>query len=150
MKRALGTLLMAAALGCATAAPFELTDARGVTHSLAAYRGKWVLVNAWASWCSPCLAEMPELDALGKARPDLVVLGLAVDVPDARRALQFAERLHVTYPIIAADAAALRQFRLRAYPTTFLYDRSGTQVLVREGRITREEIEAVIGPCCAK
>ncbi|MFL6676255.1 MAG: TlpA family protein disulfide reductase [Massilia sp.] len=89
-------------------------------------------------------AEMPELQALSKARQDLVVLGLSVDGQDAGRVLLFAQSLHVTYPIIAADQAALKQFSLRAYPTSILYDRTGAQVLVKEGRITRAEVESLI------
>ena len=145
MKRFFVTLMLMSALGCVEAAQFQLTDTKGMTHTLAAYRGKWVLVNAWATWCSPCLVEMPELEALSRSHPDLIVLGLAVDGQDARRVMQFAERLRVTYPIIAADQAALRQFTLRAYPTSILYDRSGAAVLTKEGRITRQEVEAIIG-----
>ena len=145
MKRSIVAALLAAAAVLVQAAPFELTDTAGVTHTLASHRGKWVLVNAWATWCAPCVAEMPELDALARARPDLVVLGLAVDGADPRRALQFAERLHVSYPIIPGTEAALRQFKLRAYPTSILYDRSGAEALVKEGRITRAEVEAAMG-----
>jgi len=145
VKRLLTALILATTLGCGAAAAFHLTDTKGVVHTLTAYRGKWVLVNAWATWCSPCLAEMPELEILARSHPDLIVLGLAVDGQDARRVMQFAERLHVTYPIIAADEAALRQFKLRAYPTSILYDRSGTAVLTKEGRITRQDVEAIIG-----
>ena len=146
MKRFFVALMLMSALTCGEAAPFQLTDTKGMTHTLAAYRGKWVLVNAWATWCSPCLVEMPELEALSRSHPDLIVLGLAVDGQDARRVMQFAERLRVTYPIIAADQAALRQFTLRAYPTSMLYDRSGAAVLTKEGKITRQEVEAIIGP----
>ena len=146
MKRFFVALMLMSALTCGEAAQFQLTDTKGMTHTLAAYRGKWVLVNAWATWCSPCLVEMPELEALSRSHPDLIVLGLAVDGQDARRVMQFAERLRVTYPIIAADQAALRQFTLRAYPTSMLYDRSGAAVLTKEGKITRQEVEAIIGP----
>ena len=141
----LTALMLATALGGGEAAAFHLTDTKGVVHTLAAYRGKWVLVNAWASWCAPCLVEMPELDGLARSHPDLIVLGMAVDGLDARRVTQFAERLRVRYPMIAADEAALRQFKLRAYPTSILYDRSGTAVLTKEGRITRQDVEAIIG-----
>lgn len=144
MKRAILGVLLAAAAALGQAASFDLTDTAGVRHTLASHRGQWVLVNAWATWCAPCVAEMPELEALAKAHPDLVVLGLAVDGKDPRRALQFAERLHVTYPIIAGTDQALQQFKLRAYPTSILYDRAGNEVLVKEGRITRPELESVI------
>lgn len=60
------------------------------------------------------LAEMPELEASGRSHPDLIVLDLAVDGQDARQVMQFAKQLHVTYPVIAADEAALRQFKLHA------------------------------------
>lgn len=144
MKRAILGAVLAAAAALGQAAPFELTDTAGVTHTPASHHGKWVLVNAWATWCAPCVAEMPELEALSQAHPDLVVLGLAVDGKDPRRALQFAQSLHVTYPIVPGTDQALRQFKLRAYPTSFLYDRNGNQALVKEGRITRGEVEAAM------
>lgn len=139
----LAALLCACALQV-QAAPFTLTDTAGATHALADYRGKWVVVNVWASWCAPCLAEMPELEALSRGRGDLVVLGLAADGLDARRVDQFAQRLGVSYPVIAGDEQALRQFRLRAFPTTVVYNPQGEQALVKEGRVTRAEIEGLI------
>jgi thiol-disulfide isomerase/thioredoxin len=125
----------------AHATGFTLKDTKGRTHTLAGYQGKWVLVNLWATWCAPCLTEMPELEALSKSRNDVVVLGLAVDGQNARRVMQFAEKLNVTYPIIAGDDRMARQFKTRGYPTSILYDASGIQVLVREGPVTRQEIE---------
>jgi thiol-disulfide isomerase/thioredoxin len=128
----------------AGASAFSFTDTQGRIHTLASYQGKWVLVNLWATWCAPCLAEMPELEALGKSRNDLVVLGLAVDGQNARRVTQFAEKLNVTYPIIAGNAEMAQQFGPRGYPTTILYNTSGKQVLFKEGPITRQEIEDVL------
>lgn len=139
----LAALLCAYALQV-QAASFTLTDTAGATHALADYRGKWVVVNVWASWCAPCLAEMPELEALSRGRVDVVVLGLAADGVDASRVNQFAHRLGVSYPVIAGDDKALRQFRLRAFPTTVVYDPQGEQALVKEGRITRADIEGLI------
>lgn len=128
----------------ANASDFSFTDTQGQTHSLASHQGKWVLVNLWATWCAPCLAEMPQLEALSRSRNDLVVLGLAVDGQNARRVVQFAEKLNITYPIIAGDADVVQQFKPKGYPTTILYDASGKQVLVKEGPITRQEIEDVL------
>lgn len=141
---------LAGLLACLTfpmlvsAATFSLTDTQGRTHTLKSHPGQWVLVNLWATWCAPCLAEMPELEALSKARPDLVVLGLAVDGQSPRRVMQFAEKLKISYPIIAGNADMARQFGAKGYPTNLLYDATGKQVLVKEGPITRQEIEAIL------
>ena len=128
----------------AGASDFSFTDTKGKSHSLSAHAGKWVLVNLWATWCAPCLAEMPELEALAKARNDLVVLGLAVDGQSARRVEQFSEKLGVTYPVIAGNAALAKQFAPRGYPTSILYDTEGGQAWLKEGPVTREEVEGVL------
>lgn len=144
MKRfACYALLALAALG-AQAADFGLTDTGGARHSLAAHKGKWVLVNIWATWCSPCVAEMPELDSLARARPDLVVIGLAADGAEARRVRSFASALKVSYPIVLGTPLDLAQFRARAFPTSILYGPDGAQLMFREGRITRAQVEAAM------
>lgn len=145
-----GKLLLLLVLGAApmlsAAAPsgFEVTDTTGKVHTLDAHRGKWVLVNLWATWCAPCRAEMPELEALSKSRNDLVVIGLAVDGNNSLRVIQFADKLHVTYPIVAGNPETAKQFKPRGYPTSYLYDGTGRQMLVKEGPITRDEIEALL------
>lgn len=130
--------------GLTSAADFSFADTRGELQTLARYRGQWVLLNLWATWCTPCLAEMPELEALSKSHQDVVVLGLAVDGQDARRVTHFAEKLHVTYPVIAGNADSAKQFKTRGYPTSFLFDRSGLEVLRKEGVITRQEVETAV------
>lgn len=128
----------------ANAQGFSLTDTKGHLHTLNGHQGKWVLVNLWATWCAPCLAEMPDLEALSKSRIDLVVLGLAVDGQSAGRVEQFAEKLQVTYPIIAGNAELAKQFKPKGYPTSILYDKTGKQVMVKEGPINRQEIETIL------
>ncbi len=144
MKRFAGMLACLIFPVLASAASFSLTDTQGRTHALENYQGKWVLVNLWATWCAPCLAEMPELEALSKSRSDLIVLGLAVDGQSARRVMQFAQKLNISYPIIAGNEKLAHQFKPRGFPTTILYNQSGKQVLFKEGPVTRLEIENVI------
>ena len=128
----------------AAASTFSFTDLHGTTHTLESHRGKWVLVNLWATWCAPCLLEMPELEALSRARNDLVVLGLAVDGQNPERIRQFAQRLKVSYPVIAGNQQLARQFGAKGFPTSILYNASGQQVLFKEGVVTRQEIEDVL------
>ena len=152
------SLLLAAALcvgaGAAHAqapaavASFDLVDLAGTHHMLSAYRGKWVVVNVWASWCAPCIQEMPELDALGKRHDDVVVIGLAADGEDPAKIKRFANALKVSYPIIAGDAAQLRPFHLRAFPTTLVFNPAGEQVARREGRIIHHDIDTLTGHNC--
>jgi thiol-disulfide isomerase/thioredoxin len=123
---------------------FVLTDTQGQPHSLAQYRGKWVLVNIWATWCAPCVAEIPALESMHRSNANLVVLGVAADGQDTRRVMQFAGKLGATYPIISADRQVISQFQPRGYPTTILYDPGGQPALVKEGSITRQDIETVI------
>ncbi len=140
-----------AALVCliAAAAPasaFHLTDVQGQRHTLERHRGKWIVLNVWATWCAPCIKEMPELEALSHSRDDVVVLGLAADgdsLPNIRR---YAELLHVTYPIVAGNEATMKEFKVNAYPTTLLFDPEGKLVMTRLGQVTRRELEARLPP----
>lgn len=145
LLRSLVVLLWAIPLlACGAPPSFSLTDLHGRTHTLAAYRGKWVLVNLWATWCPPCLAEMPELEILSRSRDDLAVLGVAVDGDNAKRVAMFAEKLKVTYPIVAGNDELAATFEARGYPTSILYGPSGEVALVKEGAVTRKEVEKAL------
>lgn len=121
---------------------FELPDLDGNPHSLADYRGDWVVVNYWATWCAPCRKEIPDLSALHDARSDITVLGLAFEdtaVDDFRR---FLEQYPASYPILLVDVydpPALLGAP-RALPTTFLVNTEGEMVHTWIGPITGEMI----------
>ena len=92
MRRQLAACFLLFALGAA-AQEFTLEDIQGKTHRLADYRGKWVLVNYWATWCPPCLDEIPELISLHNAHhdKDLLVIGIAMDSGSTRKVADFAK-----------------------------------------------------------
>ncbi len=146
MPRRILTLVLLALLSLQAQA-FTLVDSKGKTHSLAQYKGKWVLVNFWATWCPPCLEEIPDLVALHDNKKNkLVVLGVAMDYKDPKQVIQFAEQMMVTYPIILGDQKTAAQIgAIPGLPTTYLYNPEGKVVAYNVGALTREAVERYIG-----
>ena len=125
---------------------FTLTDSDGKSHSLAGYRGKWVIVNFWATWCPPCLEEIPDLVAIKETRKDVEVIGIAMEFQDARQVMQFADGMFVNYPIVLGDRKVSESIgQVDGLPTTFIYDPQGKLAERHVGKITRKQIERIIG-----
>ena len=130
----------------AQAADFKVTDTTGKTHSLSGYKGKWVLVNYWATWCPPCLEEIPDLIALHETKKNnLVVIGVAMDYKSAKQVTDFAEGLLVTYPIVLGTPKIVSQIGpMQGLPTTYLFNPEGKMVAHQVGALTREAVESFI------
>ena len=141
----LGALLLL--LGAAAqAADFKLTDTQGQTHTLSGYKGKWVLVNYWATWCPPCLEEIPDLIALhNNKKNNLVVIGIAMDYRNPKDVIDFADSMLVDYPIVLGNREMVRQIGpVQGLPTTYLFNPDGKMVAQQVGAITRQMVEAYI------
>ena len=107
---------------------FTLLDLSGEPVTLSEERGKVILLNFWATWCTPCRIEMPSMQSLysGFNRDDFEILAVSSDVEGASVVKPFMEALHLTFPaLIDADFQVTNLYQVRAVPATFLIDREG-------------------------
>ena len=126
--------------------PLQVTTVDGATWSLAAQRGKWIVVNFWATWCSPCLKEMPELSALDAMREHIGVIGLAFEEISAADMQAFLRKHPVTYPVAIIDAYEPPPGfdAPRGLPMTYLIAPDGAVAETFMGPVTAHEIEQAI------
>lgn len=127
------------------AAPVELrlSDLDGRARTLDALRGKVVLVNFWASWCTPCIAEMPSIQRLAEAMrgKPFAVVGVNVAESEARvRAI--AKRLGIAFPVLLDnDSAVFNRWGATVLPTTYLLDGEGVVRYLGRGPLEWDGIE---------
>ena len=128
---------------------FALEDIEGRVRNVREWDGKVLLVNFWATWCPPCIKEMPLLIELQNqyGEQGLQVIGLAID--DEQSVRDFVNTYGITFPVVAGEIEAMElatRFgnRLNALPYTAFVDRNGVIVQVTAGEISREAAEKII------
>ena len=129
-------------------AAFELKDLSGTSHRLAAYRGKVVLVNFWATWCEPCRDEMPTIEKLKEkfsGRP-FVVLAINVDEPESR-IRKFLSAMPLSFIVLLDHERKLtRSWNVRLLPASYVVAPDGTVRFSAAGELdwsTPEVVERV-------
>jgi thiol-disulfide isomerase/thioredoxin len=130
-------------------ANFVLKDTDGTKHELSSYKGKWVLINYWATWCPPCLEEVPDLVNLYDKRKhkDLMVIGVVFDYKDTKEVAAYVDDMLMSYPIVLGDSAVTAQIGSAVVlPTSFIYNPQGKLVKIKRGLISKQDIEKIIGP----
>ncbi len=123
---------------------FQFKDSTGELHKLENYKGRWVLVNFWATWCPPCLKEIPDLISLYEDRKDIMVIGVAMD-SDPQEIMNFVRSLSINYPIVLGNRKIASQLdEISLLPSTYFYDPDGNPAARQLGIISRESIEKFI------
>ena len=144
MMRYLATLLclLLSLSTSAVAKDFTFTDHIGKKLTLSDYKGKWVLINFCATWCPPCLKEIPDLVALYKSRSDVMVIGIAMDYHDPKTVLKYVKSMSIPYPIVLGDRKIAAQIGpVSMLPTTYVFDPAGNPAVYKVGLVSRESLE---------
>lgn len=134
---------------------FALTDQHGTQHSISDYRGKVIFLNFWATWCSPCRMEMPDIQELYQEYEGMgeeaEVVFLSVATPGIggegtrEKVIRFMEENGYTYPVLMDETGEVSaMFGISAYPTTYMIDREGKVYGYVSGTLSRENMESII------
>ncbi len=116
---------------------FELMTLEGELVSLSDYEGQTVVVNFWATWCGPCMAEIPTFNTFALENPDIPVLGIATDNSPAKvRAT--AKKKDMQYPVLLADSDVQRDYGITTLPTTV--------VVGPDGQVKDVHVGTMLGP----
>lgn len=114
---------------------FSFTDASGKTASTAGLKGKVVFINFWASWCPPCIAEMPSMEALYKKfkDDDRFVFIFINEEEDKTKAIKYLEKNNYTMPMYSSTGNVPIEIYSGSLPTTIVLDREGKVVFKKDG-----------------
>jgi cytochrome c biogenesis protein CcmG/thiol:disulfide interchange protein DsbE len=125
---------------------FSLLDVRGEQVRLSDYRGKVVLVNFWATWCTPCQEEMPRFMTFQRELGDKGFQAIGISMDDSERPVRsFVSKLKVNYPIAMGTAKVARSYGgVLGLPVSILINRSGHIVKRFDGAVDLEELERAI------
>jgi thiol-disulfide isomerase/thioredoxin len=125
----------------------HVTTLDGKTFDLAAQRGKWVIVNYWATWCVPCIKEMPDISRFVTAHKNVAAIGLAYEDSEPADIKAFLAKHPVAYPIaqVTLDQPPKDFDEPRGLPTTYLISPDGKVAKHIVGPVTEASLEGLIG-----
>jgi thiol-disulfide isomerase/thioredoxin len=143
----MASLALVQTVSAAEAIDFSLQDLQGNTHTVKQYRGKWIVVNFWGTFCGPCIKEMPELSTFHNEHKDndAVVIGINQEEIPANLLANFTRNLKVSFPSLKVPFEQATPFgRVTVLPTTFIINPQGELVARQSGAISLKTLEDYI------
>lgn len=132
----------------------RFVDLTGKSRSIEEWKGQFLVLNFWATWCPPCREEIPALSRVRNKllRSGVEFLGIAID--NAAKVSEFAKEMAIPYPILLADASGLDLMRklgnpAGALPFTIVLDRTGMVVVQHLGALTEQKMQDLLAPLLA-
>jgi thiol-disulfide isomerase/thioredoxin len=152
LTAALGLMACVAAADTAKVPRLAVTTVDGKTFDLAQQKGKWVIVNFWATWCSPCVKEMPDISAFVAKTKEVSAIGLAYEDTEKAGIESFLKTHPVVYPVAQVDVYdPPKDFDTpRGLPTTYLIAPDGSVAKRFTGPVTSTDLEKAIVEAKAK
>jgi peroxiredoxin len=126
---------------------FTLQDLSGKSVTLSDFRGKTVIVDFWATWCAPCIFQIPVLNSLWedhRDRDDLMVLGVSIDVEGAEVVGPWIAEKNVSYPILLGEERLAQEYGALGFPTLVVIRPDGSVESMHVGLIEREDLDGLI------
>jgi thiol-disulfide isomerase/thioredoxin len=121
---------------------FNLLSTTGKRISLSDYRGRWVVINFWATWCIPCVKEIPELHRFQTKHPEIQVLGINFEQKKSVELRPFIKKHAFNYPLLLIGDLPLTPFEpLKGLPTTAVIDPEGNMVSKHTGPVSERMLE---------
>ncbi len=120
-------VFMSLAIFLSACAKVDFVDSEGNGYSLAGLHGKYVFVNYWATWCAPCIKEIPELNKLNKEHADeLIILGVDFDQVEGEELNREIAKMKIAFPVFAKEPSKLLGVAVpQVLPTTYVFNREG-------------------------
>ena len=143
---ALALAASSAVLADAAKPSLSIATLDGKTFDLTAQKGKWVIVNFWATWCSPCIKEMPDISAFVAAHRDVAAIGLAWEDTDKAEIEAFAKAHPTSYPLaqVDLDHPPADFDTPRGLPQTYLIAPDGRVAKAFTGPLTGDDLAKAI------
>ena len=130
-----------------SAIDYELPDLNGQMQSLNQYKGKWLVVNYWATWCGTCIKELPDLISLHEDNKaaDIVVVGINFESINQERLMAFVSEHSISYPVLRTEPVPMTPLgSMPALPVTYIIDPKGEIVAGQVGIVTQKNLEEFI------